>query len=477
MRFKTKVDQFWYCDNYDDVRVSKLNPEYHYKNYGIAEERIPNPYYEIKSFFYKSLFLFLNSLNIRLSYFNYLNNHRFCNLKRIVIRSFFLYEYRFLKDLKNKRNKIYITSWVGGGVADAAQYYIRKDLQKYDNIIMIRSLKNISQKEIPLFKVEIYSKIFENSISFICPFPSGFLIKLLVHLNCISEIDIHHVFGFEKFINFIQNNFIIKFNFYVHDYYLFSENWSFFNVDISSSGHKTSYFQTQINNIWPIALREVFLRNCNSIIATSYHTFKLLYNEKDFPIEKLEFKYIPEESNLEFNQLNSPVEILGENRRIKIIVLGNLGIYKGLTILNNIADKLKFKNFEFKIYHFGNVSEAKLNDAIVSYGWLNKNERGVEIKKLDADLAILPAQSPETYSLILSELIRLKIPIVSSKIGALTERIFDRKNAHLVSDYKSSESWVNEIINFCKNNFTNDNINSDFSADEIKLIYDKRLRS
>jgi hypothetical protein len=477
MEFKSKVDQFWYCENYDDVKVSKLNPEYHYRNYGIAEERVPNPYFEIKSFFYRNLFLLLNSLNIRLYDFNYLNNSQFGSLKRIVIRSFFLYEYRFLKNLKSKRNKIYITSWVGGGVADAAQYYIRKDLQIYDNIIIIRSLKNISQKEIPLFKVEIYSRIFENSLSFICPFPSHFLVKLFVHLNCISEIDIHHVFGFEKFIDFIQNNFIIKLNFYVHDYYLFSENWSFFGVDILSLEHKTSYFQTQINNIWPIALREVFLRNCNSIIATSYHTFKLLYNEKDFPINKLEFKYIPEESNLEFNQLESPIEISRENRRIKIIVLGNLGIYKGLTLLNDIADKLNSENFEFKIYHFGNVSEGRLSDAILSYGWLNKNEREVEIKKLDADLAILPAQSPETYSLILSELIRLNIPIVSSKIGALTERIFDRKNAHLVSDYKSSESWVKEIIDFCDNNFRAYHVDLDFSPEEIEFIYLKRLRS
>jgi len=299
----------------------------------------------------------------------------------------------------------------------------------------------------------------------------------LLNFHYIPEIDIHHVFGFEKFIDFIQNNFITKLNFYVHDYYLFSENWSFFGVDILSLEHKTSYFQTQINNIWPIALREVFLRNCNSIIATSYHTFKLLYNEKDFPIEKLEFKYIPEESNLEFNQLDSPIEISGENRRIKIIVLGNLGIYKGLTLLNDIADKLKSENFEFKIFHFGNVSEGRLNDSIVSYGWLNRNEREVEIKRLGADLALLPAQSPETYSLILSELIRLKIPIVSSKIGALPERIFDRKNAHLVSDYMSSDSWVNDIIIFCKNNFTNDYVNPDFSAEEIDLIYAKRLRS
>ena len=446
--FKDRVDNKWYISNYDDVRLSKLDAKGHYKRYGFAEERLPNPFFLIKSTFFRNFFILLTFFNIRLYVYGDLSKSKFSYL----IDLFFRKEYKFLKNINIISTKIYLTSWVGGGVSDALKYYIKRDLENFDTIIVLRSLKNISIQNTPLLQVEMYSKDSEKPSINVCPFPAIFLTKLLSNIHNIAEVDVHHVFGFEKFIDFIQNKFIINLNFYMHDYYLFSENWSFFNIDILSSGHKTSYFQTQINNVWPMASREVFLRKCNSIIATSYHTFRLLYNEKDFPIEKLQFKYIPEESNLEFNKLDSPMEISGQNRTIKIIVLGNLGIYKGLTLLNNIADKLKSENFEFKIYHFGNVSEGRLSDAIVSYGWLNKNEREVEIKKLGADLAILPAQSPETYSLILSELIRLKIPIVSSKIGALTERIFDNKNAHLVSDYMSSESWVNEIINFCKIN-------------------------
>jgi hypothetical protein len=471
--FKNRVDSKWYISNYDDVRFSKLDAKDHYKLYGFAEERLPNPFFLIKSTFFQNFFILLTFLNIKLYAYSSFNESKFS----YIIDLFFRKEYKFLKNINSISTKIYLTSWVGGGVSDALKYYIKRDLENFDRIIVLRSLKNISIQNTPLFRVEMYSKHSEDPSITVCPFPAIFLTKLFSNNHNIAEVDVHHVFGFEKFIDFIQNNFITNLNFYVHDYYIFSENWSFFNVDVLSSGHKTSYFQTQINNVWPMASRKLFLSNCNSIIATSYHTFKLLYNEKDFPIEKLKFKYIPEEGNLEFNQLDSPIEISGENRRIKIIVLGNLGIYKGLTLLNNIADKLKSENFEFKIYHFGNVSEGRLSDAITSFGWLNKNDREVEIKKLGADLALLPAQSPETYSLILSELIRLKIPIVSSKIGALTERIFDRKNAHLVSDYKSSESWVKEIIDFCDNNFRAYHVDLDFSPEEIELIYLKRLRS
>jgi hypothetical protein len=471
--FKNRVDNKWYISNYDDVRFAKLDAKDHYRRYGLAEARLPNPFFLIKSKFFQNFFILLTFFNIRLYEYNNLSKSQY----RYLIDLFCRKEYEFLKNINSISTKVYMTSWVGGGVSDALKYYIKKDLEYFDTIIVLRSLKNISIQNTPILQVEIYSKVNEEPSISVCPFPAIFLTKLFSSINNIVDIDIHHVFGFEKFIDFIQNNFKTKLNFYVHDYYLFSENWSFFNVDILSSGHKTSYFQTQINNAWPMASRELFLRRCNSIIATSYHTFKLLYNEKDFPIEKLEFKYIPEERNLESNQLDLPIKKSRENRRIKIVVLGNLGIYKGLALLNDIADKLKSENFKFKIFHFGNVSEGRLSDAIVSYGWLNKNEREVEIKKLDADLAILPAQSPETYSLVLSELIRLKIPIVSSKIGALTERIFDRKNAHLVSNYKSSESWVKEIIDFCENNFRAYHVDLDFSPEEIKLISLKRLRS
>jgi glycosyltransferase involved in cell wall biosynthesis len=470
--FKNKVDKKWYISNYDDVRFSKLDPKYHFHRYGSAEERLPNPFYSIKSRFFRNFFIFLSILNIRLYENSNLDKSKFINL----INLFFEKEYSFLRNINSGSTKIYLTSWVGGGVSDALKYYIKKDLEKFNTIVVLRSLKNISNRSTPIFQIEVYSKGGEKPSISICPFPSIFMTTLISKFKNLAEIDIHHVFGFEKFIEFILNNFETKLNLYVHDYYLFSENWSFFNVDILSTGLKSNYFQTQINNLWPITSRKQLLNKCNSIISTSYHTFKLLNNESDFPVNKLEFKYIPEESNLEFTQFNSITEISSVSKKIKIIVLGNLGIYKGLTQLNNIAEKLNSENFEFKIFHFGDVSEGKLNDAIFSYGWLNKDEREVEIMRLGADLALLPAQSPETYSLILSELIRLKIPIVASRIGALTERIFDRKNAHLVRDYMTTECWVEEIIEFCLKNFENDYINSDFSVEEIELIFDKRRR-
>ena len=448
-----------------------------FKKYGVSEGRIPNPFFMINSILFRNLFFFLSILGCRLYETETIIRSNFRLVHKIVINVFFWYEYRFLKKMSIKKSKIYLTSWVDGGVSDALGFYIRRDLENFDTIIVLRSLKLISLQKIPILKVEVYSKDTEHPTIHTCPFPSSLLSKLFANSPNAPEVDIHHVFGFEKFLDYVLDNFVTKFNVYVHDYYLFSDNWSFFNVNISSDGCITDYFKSQVNVKWSYSSREHFITNCNTIIATSYHTYKLLKHERGFPVEKLEFRYIPEESNLESMQSNFLKKVPRENKKIKILILGNLGIYKGLRILNSIVNELTSENYDFTYYHFGNVSEGELSNKILSYGWLNRKERQIEIERVGADLALLTAQSPETYSMILSELFRLKIPIVSSKIGALTERLFDCKNALLISNYSSSKSWVKEIINFCDNHYLNCDNNSEFDAEETQLILQKRNRS
>lgn len=470
--FRNRVDKKWYISNYEDVRLSGLDSKHHYNRYGKEEERLPNPFSEIRSTIFRSLFLFLSALNIRLNEYTYYSESKFISL----INLFFRKEYKFLENINVFSTKFYLTSWVGGGVSDALEFYVRHDLKKYETLIVLRSLKNISIQSTPIFQVEVYTRGVESPSIYTCPFPSILIAKLFTNSHNIAQIDIHHVFGFEKFLDFILDNFETQLNFYVHDYYLFSDNWSFFNVSILPRGFKTSYFQSQENSVWSYSSRKNFLSKCNSIIATSYHTFKLLNNERDFPVKKLEFRYIPEEANLELFEFNYYYAGRRENKKIKVLILGNLGIYKGLTVLNDIVDELESENFDFSFFHFGCVSEGVLNNKIISYGWMSKKDRQVGIEQVGADLAILPSQSPETYSMILSELIRLKIPIVASKIGALTERLFDRNNAHLVSNYMAPKSWAKEIIAFYESNFLDDRLNSDFNTEEIELIFEKRLR-
>jgi hypothetical protein len=231
--FRNRVDKKWYISNYEDVRLSGLDSKHHYNRYGKEEERLPNPFSEIRSTIFRGLFLFLSALNIRLNEYTYSSESKFISLINLFLRK----EYQFLKNTNMFSTKFYLTSWVGGGVYDALEFYIRSDLKKYETIIVLRSLKNISIQSTPILKVEVYTRGANQPSIHVCPFPSILLAKLLANSHKVAEIDIHHVFGFERFLDFILDNFETQCNFYVHDYYLFSDNWSFFNHRKIASGH------------------------------------------------------------------------------------------------------------------------------------------------------------------------------------------------------------------------------------------------
>jgi hypothetical protein len=65
------------------------------------------------------------------------------------------------------RNKIYITSWVGGGVSDILPYYVDRDLKSSDAVMVLRSIKDVAISDVPIFKVSIYFKSKQKSESFV----------------------------------------------------------------------------------------------------------------------------------------------------------------------------------------------------------------------------------------------------------------------------------------------------------------------
>ncbi len=475
VRIKKSIffDREWYLNSYEDVKLSRLDPKYHFKNYGMYENRISHPYVGIQSPLFRYFFIFLKYLNIRPYDFDSYSNQKVVRIFKSVIAIFFRYEYKYLEKLRTKRGKIYITSWVGGGVADALQYYIKKDLKSLDYIIVLRSIKDIKSKDIPLFQVEVFSNVYNYPLYFLCPFPSFFLRHLSQDFKEIVDVDIHHVFGFEKMLEIIIMHFNLRLNFYVHDYYLFSSNWSFFAVNLDYNSGKFNFFDTEVNDKWSKISRKLLLEKVSSIIPTSLFTFRLLLNEVSIPTEKLDFQYIPEERNLE---LIPAKPFIFNDEKVKILILGNLGIYKGLKVLNELVEELVGKTDKYCFHHFGDVSEGTLSKHIINHGWLEKTRRLELINDLSADIAILPAQSPETYSLVLSELLRLRIPIIASGIGAIPERLIDRNYCVIIKEFHKSSSWVDSILNF--NELSQGTTNRDWlrSDSELELLRIKRMR-
>jgi hypothetical protein len=470
MKIRT-VNKSWYYYIYRDVKISKIDAKLHFSTYGFSESRIANPFYLIKSFPLRVIAHFLHFFGIKI----YDANLYPSRLEKIFMNYFYQLfiktEFPFLADVKGLRTKIYLTSWVGGGVEQAVKLYIERDLKSFDAVLVIRSIKNIDSKKFPVFEVDFISRQTYKSFKNICIIPYPFL-KALTDSKLFESVAIHHVFGFENMIEFVLDNFDKTIDFYFHDYYLFSDNWSFYNISLDKDSPQEDLINTYANRAWSLDSRKNLTKRANCIIATSYHSFTLLSSQINIAKHKLEFEYIPEEVNLEFNSVNLR---LPETRSIKVLILGNLGVYKGLLVLNDLVELLSSSD-NFSFHHIGSVSEGNLHPKIESYGWLNNEARDTQIKHIDADVALLISQCPETYCLVLSDLIRIRIPIIASKIGAISERIYDRENTLLIENYADSLNWVDALQEFGQK-WTLKAVNRElFTLDEERILHSKRKR-
>ena len=430
MKIRT-VNKNWYYYIYNDVKISKLDAKLHFTTYGFCESRIPNPFYLIESVPLRFITYILHFFGIKI----YDAKPSPSRLKKIIMKyfhsKFIKTEFPFLADIKGLRTKIYLTSWVGGGVEQAVKLYVERDIKNFDAVLVLRSIKNIDSKKYPVFEVDFISRQTHKSFEKICIIPYPFL-KALIDSKLFDFVAIHHVFGFENMIDFVLENFEKSIDFYFHDYYLFTDNWSFYNLPLDKDSPEADLINTYSNRTWSLDSRKNLTKRTNRFIATSYHSFTLLSSQINIAKNKLEFEYIPEEENLEFTPVNLP---LPEIRSIKVLILGNLGIYKGLLVAR---DKL--------------------------------------IKHINADVALLISQCPETYCLVLSDLIRIRIPIIASKIGAIPERIYDRENTYLIENYADCLNWV-EALNQFGEKWTLEPVDRKlFNLDEERILHSRRKR-
>ena len=137
MKIRT-VNKNWYYYIYNDVKISKLDAKLHFTTYGFCESRIPNPFYLIESVPLRFITYILHFFGIKI----YDAKPSPSRLKKIIMKyfhsKFIKTEFPFLADIKGLRTKIYLTSWVGGGVEQAVKLYVERDIKNFDAVLVLR---------------------------------------------------------------------------------------------------------------------------------------------------------------------------------------------------------------------------------------------------------------------------------------------------------------------------------------------------
>ncbi len=185
-------------------------------------------------------------------------------------------------------------------------------------------------------------------------------------------------------------------------------------------------------------------------------------------------------------------ELINFESKIKTIgLIGDLSIAKGAKKIKECVTYIAEKKLPLYFIVFGRLNDIQLTEEEKKYILIlgaYKEEKIYEIiKKYCIDFFWFPGVWPETYSYTLSIPIRLKIPCISTNLGAIASRIkqnnwgetylWDYNYKEIVKilmrfDYKKyyNQDFIIKNISFGKVKDYYKNVNLDFENDKIKFI-------
>ena len=431
-RFEKSFGSLWYKSVYTDVRKSQLGYKFHYNIYGKNEKRIKNlrvflqtsKYQNTK---YRDLLLRISFILLSLTK-SKLFKSKVSNLINLIELS---------KISKYKFEGLIITSWLEGGVAEAVKIYSEK-LSTDSKIAILRGLRHTHGSDLKPMVLEIVEKsVVIDRIPLIDPLRA--VEQYHSKVVNIKKVYIHHVFEIELFVHTMLRTISTYFIMYIHDYYLFTTKFHLFDDNLKQINLEKAH-QEFPNKLLDL---QFIVDRVDMFVCPSENTYTKVLSH--IPSKKLRWIYPPEEPNLEM----IPVKKIEVKDYYKICIIGNMGIYKGSEVIMLLIKTIKEKNLHYVLYHFGQNPVMQDNDIYYNFPNLPRAKMLTEISSLNTDLAFLPFQAEETYSFALSDVLKLNLPLISTKVGAITERCMSRDLTILLdpsSDINTTLIALNDII-------------------------------
>ncbi len=422
MKLFPKVSKLWYLNLYPDVKKANLVPKKHYILYGIKEGRYPNIFRFLSQKNSISKFTLRNNLiHILFILINVLTQ------KSIKLNLMSLIVALQVKELNRyKIDTLLLTSWLKDGVEEAIKLYIKLQSTK-STVALLKGVKDgVNTPSSPMI-LEIWKHnklVF--SMGVLYPVDTFFSLnkKQNLHLN----LHIHHAFQIEYNVSqFLRIASGRKF-FYLHDYYIFTSNWHLY-LENSLRRDLAYFFKFFPNNLMDL---NYLIENIDLFVCPSKNVYSNC--RKYLPGSKLYWAYPPETANLELVR----VEKVRPKSIYNILIIANLGMYKGRSITNSVIEYCEKRSLPFNFIHFGRGPLDNSYSNYTHYEGFDRQNMLTFCSELDLDFAFLPFQAEETYSFTLSDIMFLGLPLVTTAVGAIPERCQGRRNTILVS--KDSET-------------------------------------
>lgn len=143
-----------------------------------------------------------------------------------------------------------------------------------------------------------------------------------------------------------------------------------------------------------------------------------------------------------------PIKYQNTDKPFQILVLGRINPAKGQDLLEEIMKKLG-DDYYFVFIGAGNEGKKYLNNPKITVIMDYKNaELDMLLQELEPDLALITSQTSETFNYTLSELQQAGICTISTKLGALKNRIIDGQSGMLCDN--NADSFVATITKLRK---------------------------
>lgn len=142
---------------------------------------------------------------------------------------------------------------------------------------------------------------------------------------------------------------------------------------------------------------------------------------------------------------------INENKNLKIGLIGSLTVSKGSNCLIECANYITKNNIPIDFVVFGTLNKRKFQRIprnIKILGKYKEEEIFSLILTENVDFCWFPAQWPETYSYVLTIPALLKIPVLGSNLGAISERIQHNNWGEIYQWDADTKLIVDKMLNF-----------------------------
>lgn len=274
------------------------------------------------------------------------------------------------------------------------------------------------------------------------------LIDFLKNLG-VTHVHYHHVLGHAACIFDLPERLGTGYDFTVHDYYAFCLN-------ISLTDDKGRFVENQEDGkcgcckedaISPMgiplkdwrALNKTMLEKARFVLTPSLDVKTRM--EKFAPAANIVAVYHPDLAQVSIAAVTAPVA----DKKLRVLVIGALSKIKGADVLEEVAIEARKRNVpvEFHLVGYGYRNLKKLPHAnLIVHGAYEEEDLLGIVEQIDPHVAWFPCQWPETYSYTLSACLEKGLPVVSTDLGAIPERIVHRDWSWIRPWQSQSREWL-----------------------------------